>query len=75
MKRSRYLSHMVGWTIGLTRPYLIVACGGAAEPEPAAPAAPAVGQPTATPIPDATATPAPTATPLPARTWPLPRTP
>ena len=45
---------------------LIVACGGAAEPDPAAPAeAPAVGQPTATPIPDATATPAPTATPLP----------
>ena len=46
---------------------LIVACGGASEPETAAPAQPAasaVGQPTATPIPDATATPAPTATPL-----------
>ncbi len=44
---------------------LIVACGGAAEPEPAAPSAPSAAQPTATPIPDATATPAPTATPLP----------
>ncbi len=44
---------------------LIIACGGAAEPEPAAPPDSAVGQPTPTPIADATATPAPTATPLP----------
>ena len=71
MKRTRYLST---WLVGLLAlsALLIVACGGAAEPEPAAPAESsaqaepaAVGQPTATPVPDATATPAPTATPLP----------
>ena len=65
MKRGRYLTT---WLVGILAlsALLIVACGGAAEPEPAAPAEPAaVGQPTATPVPDATATPAPTATPLP----------
>ena len=59
--------HLTTWLVGVLAltALLIVACGGAAEPEPAAPAEPAaVGQPTATPIPDATATPAPTATPL-----------
>ncbi|MYC29952.1 MAG: hypothetical protein F4X65_07685 [Chloroflexi bacterium] len=64
MNRKRYFST---WIVGLLAlsALLIVACGGAAEPEPAAPAEPAaVGQPTATPVPDATATPAPTATPL-----------
>ena len=51
---------------GLTALLFVVACGGATEPEPAAPAAaPEQVQPTATPLPDATATPAPTATPLP----------
>ena len=62
MKRKRYLAT---WLVGLLAlsALFVVACGGAAEPEPAAPAA--VGQPTATPIPDATATPAPTATPIP----------
>ena len=67
MRRRRYLTT---WLVGILAlsALLIVACGGAAEPEPAAqaePAAPAAGQPTATPVPDATATPAPTATPLP----------
>ena len=68
MKRKRYLAT---WLVGILAlsALLVVACGGAAEPEPAAPAEPAaVGQPTATPIPDATPTPAPTATPLPADT-------
>ena len=61
MSLRRYRST---WLVGILAlsALLIVACGGAAEPEPAAPA---VGQPTATPVPDATATPAPTATPLP----------
>ena len=50
------------WLVGILAlsALLIVACGGAAEPQPAAPAepaAPAAGQPTATPIPDATPTP------------------
>ena len=71
MKRRRYLTTWLVGVLALTA-LLIVACGGAAEPEPAAPATepaapaaePAAGQPTATPIPDATATPAPTATPL-----------
>ena len=59
--------HLTTWLVGVLAltALLIVACGGSAEPEPAAPAEPAaVGQPTATPVPDATATPAPTATPL-----------
>ena len=59
MQRSRYF---ITWLVGLLAltALLIVACGGAAEPEPAAPAEPAaVGQPTATPLPDATPTPGP----------------
>ena len=63
--------HLTTWLVGVLAlaALLIVACGGSAEPEPAAPAEPAaVGQPTATPIPDATPTTAPTATPLPADT-------
>ncbi len=67
MFRHRFRISWLAAAVALASLLIMVACGGAAEPQPAAPAAaPAAAQPTATPIPDATPTPAPTATPLPA---------
>ena len=67
MFRHRFRISWLAAAVALASLLIMVACGGAAEPPPAAPAAaPAAAQPTATPIPDATPTPAPTATPLPA---------
>ena len=67
MFRHRFRISWLEAAVALASLLIMVACGGAAEPQPAAPAAaPAAAQPTATPIPDATPTPAPTATPLPA---------